>query len=162
MEFILILNFLLWVKVIQSAADSFHITSEMLVLKMNKEKIIINKLYSKLKVNHDSEWEEQMNLYYRAIEMRCFLCIYKIQITYPWCLIIQNHERKLMLSIHFRLGLYKNCYWPLNQLKYCAVRNGNLKHILKVVTFSQQHVLAIHSFIHLFILLFWCKIINAK
>lgn len=53
MEFTLILNFLLWVKVIQSAADSFHITSEMLVLKMNKEKIIINKLYSKLKVNHE-------------------------------------------------------------------------------------------------------------
>ena len=50
MEFILILNFLLWVKVIQSAADSFHITSEMLVLKMNEEEKIINKLYSKLTV----------------------------------------------------------------------------------------------------------------
>lgn len=39
MKFILILNFLLWVKVIQSAADSFHITSEMFVLKMHEKTV---------------------------------------------------------------------------------------------------------------------------
>lgn len=44
MKFILILNFLLWVKVIQSAADSFHITSEMFVLKMHEK--TVNKLYN--------------------------------------------------------------------------------------------------------------------